>query len=97
MVEIDPSFFDDDDAVSQITFVTHQPEPPSVSNQFYHTVEEKLESRSLAEYVFRSVDKLANATEEFAQKLFSGPKISHPSQPVHCVHLQKQKEEEKRK
>jgi len=90
VVETDPSFFDDDDdAFSQITFATHQPEPPSVSNQSYRTIDEKLESWSPAEYVFRAVDKLANATEEFAQELFSGPKVSRPSQPARMGSLAK--------
>ena len=89
VVETNPSFFDDDDALSQITFVTHQPEAPSVSNQSYRTIEEKLENWSPAEYVFRAVDKLANATEEFANDLFSGPKISRPSKPARMGSLAK--------
>ena len=71
VVDTNPSL--DDDEVSQITFITYQTEAPSLANQSYKTIEQNLEKWSPAEYVFRAVDKIANATEEFAQELFSGP------------------------
>ena len=79
VVETNPSFDDDDDAVSQLTFLTHQPEPvverrdaqtiASISAKSYQTFEQRIEDWSPAELVFRAVEKVAIATEEF----FIGP------------------------
>lgn len=86
VIETNPSYDDDDDGVSQITFATEQLEPvrrrdartvASSSAKTYHTFEENLESWSPAELVFRAVEKVAIATEEF----FIGPPTSRKLPP----------------
>lgn len=73
IVETNPTFNSDDDEVSQITFITNAPDSRSIAGESYQTIEKNLNDWSPAEYVFRAVDKLANATEELAIGLFSTP------------------------
>ena len=90
VVETNPSFYDDDDAVSQITFVTQQQpvrrvamDEQSSSSQSYNMFQQNIENWSPAEYVFRAVEKVATATEEF----FTGPPTTQTQVKGHPLRL----------
>uniref|UniRef100_A0A7S3VEI9 Uncharacterized protein n=1 Tax=Chaetoceros debilis TaxID=122233 RepID=A0A7S3VEI9_9STRA len=67
VIETDPHFLEDDDAVSQITFLTHK-DPPPKREQQGDWIENNLEK-----YVFQAVDRIANGLNQVTESFLSGP------------------------
>lgn len=74
VVETNSSF--DDDAVSQITFLTHKETIPTPSSSKRRKQRYEVDTWSPAEYVYQAVTSLATVAEDF----FSGPDIRNSKQ-----------------